>query len=123
MLPAPISGIRRALPPPYEDYGVVSETTAQQWVLEVLEALNRDGSPVAGTTPEERDRVARLAVRRLRSFNGRTKIRQPTDDDRVDDLAKGLRDQLEFDPRLAGRLIEDYRHLARRVVEAEPNQS
>jgi hypothetical protein len=39
--------------------------------------------------------------------------RRPSDDDRIEDLAKGLRDSLEADRSLVGPLVEDYRHLAR----------
>lgn len=72
-----------------------------------------DGCPVA----QEGRRTAEVALRRWRSFGRRSKRRRPTFDNRVEDLAKGLRDSLEPDRTLVGPLMEDYRHLAQVFAE------
>jgi hypothetical protein len=69
------------------------------------------GCPVAG--PKGRDQLAKTALRRWRSFRRRARERRPSDDARIEDLAKGLRDAIEADRRLVGALMEDYRYLAR----------
>ena len=56
---------------------------------------------------------AQVALRRWQRFDRRSRVKQPTFDHRVEDLAKGLRDAFESDPRLVGPLMEDYRFLAR----------
>jgi hypothetical protein len=52
-------------------------------------------------------------LRRWRSFGNRAGKRRPSDEARIEDLAKGLRDCLEPDRSLVGPLMEDYRYLAR----------
>jgi hypothetical protein len=80
-------------------------------LLEAIERAWETGCPVAG--PAAREQLASIAVRRWRSFGRRTRKRRPSDSDRIEDLAKGLRDALEADRSLVGPLMEDYRHLAR----------
>jgi hypothetical protein len=72
-------------------------------LTEAVKAAWEEGCPVAGGDPEKK---ARIALRRWRSFERRRGT------DRVEDLAKGLRDHFEADPREAGPLMEDYRYLA-----------
>ena len=71
-----------------------------------------EGCPVASKT----DEIARAAVRRWNSMHrrevGSSKI------DRVEDLAKGLVQRFEAEPRLVGPLVEDYRYLASKIVTA-----
>ena len=76
-----------------------------------------DGCPVAGSTAEARVRLAGLAERRINSFARRN---VPADDmaRQVQDLAKGLASALERKPDLVGPLIEDYRQVARKLLEA-----
>jgi len=82
-------------------------------LLDVIEAEHLSGSPVAGRTPEDRQETARTAMRRWRSFSRRSPHPdRATDDERVEDLAKGLRDHREREPALTGPLMTDYRHLA-----------
>src|SRR5690348_16747654 len=71
------------------------------------------GSPVASGDDESRRQIAAVALRRWRSGHRRIKRKIPTHEQRIEDLAKGLRDTFEFDPSLTGRLMSDYRHLAR----------
>lgn len=70
--------------------------------------LLRNGSPVVRAGHE--DETVVLAWRRWSSYGQR---RNRTDlHAQIEDLAKGLRDKFENEPRLTGPLIEDYRHLA-----------
>ena len=84
-----------------------------QAVLDAMAAAWDDGCPVA--RPDEE--TARVALRRWRSHANR-KITATDLDCRVGDLAKGLVEASEENPKLIGRLIEDYRHLARCIARA-----
>jgi hypothetical protein len=75
-----------------------------------LETLYRDGSPIA--SPDTYGEMAAVAIRRWNSFDRRTKIRNPTREDRIQDLAKGLCAAFESDLSLVGPLHVDYRHTA-----------
>lgn len=77
---------------------------------EAVAALDRDGSPVAW--PESANRMVDTAWRRWQSFQRRHRKGRASFEDRVEDLAKGLRDAFEQEPRLAGPVLEDYRHVA-----------
>lgn len=86
-------------------------------LLAVIEAEALSGCPVAGHDDEARQEIAAVAMRRWRSFPRRSaRPGRATRDERVEDLAKGLRDRFEVDPALAGPLLEDYRHLAARLA-------
>ena len=74
-----------------------------------MDRLHADGSPVAG--PESADEVIRVGWRRWQSFERRHK-KATSSGERVEDLAKGLRDAFESERQLVGPLMEDYRHLA-----------
>lgn len=76
-----------------------------------------EGSPVAGQSHGDRREIAVAALRRIRSFQRRS----VSIDDRlhcVRDLAKGLADRLEADSTLVGPLVEDYRFVANRLLDA-----
>jgi hypothetical protein len=81
-----------------------------------LERLWDDGCPVAGSDAGSWQGTARVALRRWRSFDRRSKRKLPTREEHIEDLAKGLRDAFERDPRLVGPLMEDYRHVARTLA-------
>ena len=81
-----------------------------------LEHLWDDGCPAAGQDAGSRQDTARVALRRWRSFDRRSKRKPATREERSEDLAKGLRDASERDRRLVGPLMEDYRHLARTLA-------
>ena len=81
-----------------------------------LERLWDDGCPVVGQDAGSWQDRARVAVRRWRSFDRRSKRKPSTREERIEDLAKGLRDAVERDPRLVGPLMEDYRHMARTLA-------
>jgi hypothetical protein len=86
-------------------------------VLEVVEAGHQSGSPVAGHDHASRQQTANVAVRRWHSFSRRSRHpERATHAERVEDLAKGLRDHFEPDPALTGALMTDYRHLAARLA-------
>lgn len=89
----------------------MSDEETIQALLKAIEGAWDAGCPVAG--PVAREVLAASALRRWRSFDRRTRHRHASDDARVEDLAKGLRDKFESDRRLVGSLMEDYRHLAR----------
>lgn len=84
-------------------------------VLAALEALSRDGSPIA--SPSTADEMASVAIRRWNSFPRRTKLRHPTREDQIQDLAKGLCAAFETNPSLVGPLLQDYHHTAAVLAE------
>jgi hypothetical protein len=77
---------------------------------DAVDQLHRDGSPVV--RPEAADDVIELGWRRWQSFERRHRKGAGSWDERLEDLAKGLRDACEPDRGLVGPLMEDYRHLA-----------
>ena len=80
----------------------------------VIAQLWEDGCPVAAPHPAKGgEDTAKLALRRWRSFQRRVRGKSWKREERVEDLAKGLRDAYETDRHLVGPLMEDYRHLAR----------
>lgn len=81
-----------------------------------LTELLHDGSPVVRL--ETIDEIVDVGWRRWTSFERRKRFRRVDPDVRVVDLAKGLRDAFEQEPRLAGPLMDDYRFLARTLCDA-----
>jgi len=61
--------------------------------------------------PAKWEDITDVAIRRWRSI-GRRRRKQVTYADRVEDLAKGLRDHFEPDRRLVGPMMVHYRHVA-----------
>ncbi|GAB3279064.1 hypothetical protein GCM10027589_05450 [Actinocorallia lasiicapitis] len=59
--------------------------------------------------PEVLDRATDISLRRWRSFDRRNGRRRPTTSDRIEDLAKGIRDAFEADRRLVGPMMTEYR--------------
>jgi hypothetical protein len=92
------------------------EATLTQSLIQALEQAWEDGSPVAGRTIQERERMASVAIRRIKSVTRRA---IPLNDRRrqVVDLAKGLANQFERNPELVGPLIKDYEYIAERMLE------
>lgn len=72
--------------------------------------LHQDGSPLV--RPENADTVIEVGWRRWQTFERRRPNAGKKWDQRLEDLAKGLRDAFESDRRVVGPLMEDYRHLA-----------
>jgi hypothetical protein len=92
-------------------------------LLAVAEAEHLCGSPVAGRDSGHRQEMVKVAMRRWRSFSRRSRHpERATHAERVEDLAKGLRDHFEVEPPLTGPLMTDYRYLAAKlsVVLANP---
>lgn len=92
-------------------------------LLAVVEAEHLCGSPVAGHDAANRQETVKIALRRWRSFSRRSRYpERATHVERVEDLAKGLRDHFEIEPALTGPLMTDYRCLAAKlaVVLADP---
>lgn len=87
-------------------------------VTEAIAEACEAGSPVAARDEEGRQHMAALAVRRWNSFERRASSKRAGPDERIEDLAKGVRDAYESDPALVGPLMEDYRWLAGRIAAA-----
>ena len=83
----------------------------------VVKKLWEDGSPVASYDEERQHETALLALRRWHNYDRRLKHNASTHEQRIEDLAKGLRDAFEPDRKLIGPLMTDYRHLARTLAE------
>jgi hypothetical protein len=86
---------------------------------------SKDGSPVAGRSPDQWAEMASIARRRWFSFERRRpKKMEDNRANRVEDLARGLCEKFtEGGLKMAGRLISDYRWLAEQLAEvllAEP---
>jgi hypothetical protein len=91
-------------------------------LLDVVSTEYQSGSPVAGHDYAHRQETASVAMRRWQSFSRRTKHPERVSHaDRVEDLAKGLRDHFETEPALTGPLMADYRHLAARLADVLTN--
>jgi hypothetical protein len=86
-------------------------------LLAIAKAEHESGSPVAGHDDANRRETVEVAISRWRSFSRRSRRpKRATQADRVEDLAKGLRDRFEITPRLTGPLMEDYRDLAAKLA-------
>jgi hypothetical protein len=86
-------------------------------LVAALTGTRKVAPPVVGQSIERHHKLAVVALRRMRSFKRRG---VPIDDRArlICDLAKGLADAFEADPRLVGRLIEDYRFIAGELLDA-----
>jgi hypothetical protein len=93
----------------------MSDEEVLQRLRTVAAELWESGCPVA--SPEDRETMVRIAVRRWRSSERRGGAKRQSRDERIEDLAKGLRDAFETDRRVVGPLMDDYRHLARAFAE------
>jgi hypothetical protein len=62
--------------------------------------------------------MAQMAFRRWRSFSRRSRIRKASRADRIRDLARGLVEAFEPDPRLVGPLMRDYECVAEAFASA-----
>ena len=83
----------------------------------VLGNLWDSGSPVAGATAADRELVAHTALRRIQSLPSRGKS-VANIEVAVNDVAKGLVHAFESRDRPIGPLLEDYRSLARVILDA-----
>lgn len=91
--------------------------SAHAAAMAAIANLWEQGCPVAG--PAERERTVTVGLRRLRSFHRRhPRTRQPSDDDKVRDLVRGLIETFEAEPRLVGPLANDYECVARAIAAA-----
>jgi hypothetical protein len=79
-----------------------------------LSRLWDEGCPMAH--PASRSRMIEIGLRRWRSFERRNKRKRPTLDDRVEDLAVGLRDAFEPDRKLVGPMMMHYRCVAKAMA-------
>ena len=92
-------------------------SSVQSSLVGALETLWASGSPVAGSTVQQRERVASCALRRMKSF-GRRGVAEGDRRSQVVDLAKGLAAHLERKSELVGALLKDYEHLAEGLLTA-----
>lgn len=86
-------------------------------LLRDLVSVLREKDPMS-FDDDHRRKEAEVVLRRWRSFNRRTRIKRPTFEHRVEDIAKGIRDAIEPDRHLVGPLMEDYRYTAQVLAEA-----
>lgn len=84
----------------------------RQAVVRAVSDAWDEGCPVAGQTQDAFEQTADVAIRRWDSIERRRPKKVITMEDRLEDLAKGLRDHFEPDPKMVGPLVEDYRYLA-----------
>lgn len=88
-------------------------------MLEILEtrlaAAWEEGSPVAGYSPEDRQKTAAIALRRWKS-SARRGISNDDIPAKIHDLAKGLIEAFEPDLKLVGPLKRDYEWLAQELA-------
>ncbi len=86
----------------------------QEALAVALARLWDEGCPMAH--PAGRSRMINIGLRRWRSFERRNKRRHPTLDDRVEDLAEGLRDAFELDRKMVGPMMQHYRCVAKAMA-------
>jgi hypothetical protein len=79
-----------------------------------LARLWEEGCPLAH--PSARSQMIVLGLRRWRSFERRNTHKRPTLDDRVEDLAVGLRDAFEPERKLVGPMMQHYRCIAKAMA-------
>jgi hypothetical protein len=96
----------------------MSSAELHDTLMVALEEARTAGSPVAGQQNSDRERIVENALRRWNTFPRRNRktVGDPFER-RIEDLAKGLRDQVERQPSLTGPLMRDYRWLARKLAE------
>src|SRR5687768_14404928 len=92
----------------------MSEERILSSLEEVVVQARLQGCPVA--REQIQNELARVALRRWRSFDRRHK-KSDSNRARVEDLAKGLRDAIEGDRSLVGPLMDDYRWLAEQLAQ------
>jgi hypothetical protein len=91
------------------------DTKSMQEALDLaLARLWDEGCPMAH--PDGRSRMIDIGLRRWRSFERRNKRKHPTLDDRVEDIALGLRHAFEPDRRLGGPMMMHYRCVAKAMA-------
>ena len=79
-------------------------------IVAAIKSAWEEGCPVAGVTSVDQEQTARISLRRWNSFTRRH--RKGGEEQKGEDLAKGLRDSYEADRAPVGPLMEDYRYLA-----------
>ncbi len=86
-------------------------------VTDAVEACWNEGSPVAGQCAEDWQRTAEIAIRRINSF-ARREVPAGNHQAQVNDLALGLIQAFEDQPKLVGPLLIDYEYVAEKVLDA-----
>ncbi len=64
-----------------------------------------------------REQSIAVGIRRWQSFDRRNRRRHPTRADRIEDLARGLRQGFEPQDRPPGRELQDYRCVAQALAD------
>jgi hypothetical protein len=86
-------------------------------VTAAVEACWTEGSPVAGSSPDQWQETAQRAIRRIRSFSRRN-LSELDRDSQIRDIANGFVAAFESEPKLVGPLIIDYQYVAEKTLEA-----
>lgn len=89
---------------------------ARAHALAAVDDLWAKGCPVA--SPELREQLVDVGLRRWRSFGRRHQVGQPSHEARIRDLVRGLVSAVEPDPSLVGPLIRDYECVAEAIASA-----
>lgn len=88
----------------------MNEVVANPKIVAAIKSAWEEGCPVAGVTSADQEQMAQIALRRWNSFTRRHG--KGGEEQKVEDLAKGLRSAYEADRELVGPLMTDYRYLA-----------
>jgi len=88
----------------------MTDEEIRQRLLLAIAAAWQEGCPIA--FPQGSEQLAAIALRRWRSGHRRFRKQPPTRVQRIADLAEGLIQACETDPRLVGPLRIDYIYLA-----------
>ena len=88
----------------------IDDVVAIQKIVAAIKSAWEEGCPIAGGTSADQEQMAQISLRRWNSFTRRH--RKSGEEQKGEDLAKGLRDAYEADRALVGPLMEDYRYLA-----------
>jgi hypothetical protein len=86
----------------------------QEALALALARLWNEGCPMAH--PTDRVQMIDIGLRRWRSFERRNKRKHPTLEERVEDLAEGLRDAFELDRRMVGPMMQPYLCVAKAMA-------
>jgi hypothetical protein len=81
----------------------------RQAVVRAISDAWTEGCPVTGYTQDAFEQKADVAIRRWDSIERRRPKKVLTIEDRIEDLAKGLRNHFSPDPKMVGPLMKDYR--------------
>jgi hypothetical protein len=91
-----------------------------QAAVEAVKSCWDEGSPVAGDNSESWEQIARIGLRRIRSFE-RRQVSLIDRTAQIKDIAEGFVQAFESNSKLVGPLIQDYKHVASVLLDAVEN--